>query len=177
MKKTLIAAVAALAATAVMAQTTEKGKVMDFSLGSRGLNIFATMNLVTYAVPDPKVRGVTCHIQLIEARGITLQSNPANTSIACRQTGPMFREDIDKIAKGPKGEVIFAEGIGGLDIFGRNSSIFRAISGVFKEINMSRIWDEENQTLVYVSYTTRLIDGSPKTSLSTVPTYRQLQAQ
>ena len=174
----ILAASAAFVSLMVGAAVAQQrgGRVADINLGTRGMNVLASMNLRVYAVPDPLVRGVTCHVQTAEASGLTLASNPSNTSIACRQTGRMYAEDIARIPRGEQGQVIFSEDASGLDIFGRGSNLFRAISGAFKEINVRRIWDETSQTIIYVSFATRLIDGSPRASISTVTTYGQLAA-
>ena len=137
-------------------------QVVDFSIGTRGWNVFSSNQAVAFAVKDPLVRGVTCYVTTVRAEGLTLSSDPSNTSIACRQTGKMFREDIGKVAKGPEGEDIFAKGKGGL-----NKSLFN----LFKAQKIRRIWDAQEQTYLYVSYVTKGIEGSHKISTSAISTY------
>lgn len=100
---------------------------------------------------DDVVTGVTCHIASIKA-DLSL-SDPSDSSISCRQTGEITPEMIAKIDKSKSGEVVFKQ----------SKSIF------FKTMKVRRIYDPENQTLLYLSYTTKETDGSFKHSLSTVP--------
>lgn len=116
-------------------------------------------DIVVEAVQDPKVKGVTCHLSYFE-RGLIdrLQKgnwfeDPSNSSIACRQTGPIEIGDIDR---SDEGENVFSE---------RRSIIF-------KTLRVKRIWDEANQTLIYISHSRDVQNGSAKMSMSTVPLYR-----
>ena len=115
-------------------------------------------DIVIEAVSDPEVQGVTCHLAYFE-RGLIdrlSQGNwfedPSNSSIACRQTGPITIGDIDR---SEDGEEVFREG----------QSI------VFKSIRVKRIFDEANQTLIYLAHARELAEGSAKMSISTVPLY------
>ncbi|MBE3669999.1 hypothetical protein BOO25_13845 [Vibrio navarrensis] len=100
---------------------------------------------------DPLVPGVTCHIASIEA-DFSL-ADPSDSSIACRQTGEITPEMIAAIDKSDSGEVVFK----------KSKSVF------FKSMKIRRIFDAKNQTLMYVSYSTKETSGSFKHSLSTVP--------
>jgi CreA protein len=100
---------------------------------------------------DPVVTGVTCHVASIEA-DFSL-ADPSDSSISCRQTGEITPEMIAKIDKSSNGEVVFK----------KSKSIF------FKSMKIRRIIDVENQTLMYLSYSTKETSGSFKHSLSTVP--------
>ncbi|MCR9086388.1 MAG: CreA family protein [Rhodobacteraceae bacterium] len=113
-------------------------------------------DIVIEALHDPKVDGVTCHIAYFE-RGLIdrLQKgswfeDPSNSSIACRQTGPIVLGDI---ARGDEGESVFREG--------------RSL--VFKSLVVKRIYDEANRTLIYISHARDVQDGSAKMAISTVP--------
>ena len=123
-----------------------KNEVGDVSLG-----IFTTKDIKLDAINDPVVTGVTCHVSSIEAN--LDFSDPSDSSIACRQTGPITAEMIAKIDKSKNGEVLFT----------KSKSIF------FKSMKIRRIYDTENQTLMYLSYSTKETSGSFKHSLSTVP--------
>lgn len=112
------------------------------------------------ALHDPKVEGVTCHVTYFD-RGVWDRAakgnwfeDPSNSSIACRQTGPIVIGDIDR---GKDGEIVFSH---------RQSLIF-------KSIGVRRVYDEDNQTLMYIVYSRKPIDGSAKMSLSTVALYGQ----
>jgi CreA protein len=113
-------------------------------------------SIVVEAIPDPKVQGVTCHLSHFDRSIIDRLSkgnwfeDPSNTSIACRQTGPITVANIDT---SEAGEEVFSE---------------RA-SLVFKSIAIRRIYDRRAETLIYVAYSRQVKDASAKMSLSTVP--------
>ena len=113
-------------------------------------------DIIVEALPDPEVEGVTCHVAYFERSLIDRVSqgnwfeDPSNSSIACRQTGPIELGDIDT---SPEGEEIFSE---------RQSIIL-------KSLRVTRIYDEENQVLVYLAHANELTEGSAKMSISTVP--------
>jgi len=100
---------------------------------------------------DDKIPGVTCHIASVEA-DFSL-ADPSDSSISCRQTGDITPEMIASIDKSKSGEIVFKQ----------SKSIF------FKSMKVRRIYDKDNQTLLYLSYTTKETEGSFKHSLSTVP--------
>ncbi|MFC5738389.1 CreA family protein [Sinirhodobacter huangdaonensis] len=115
-------------------------------------------DIVIEAIEDPKVQGVTCHVSYFD-RSIfdrLKQGNwfedPSNASIACRQTGPITLGDI---ARGPKGEKVFSE----------------SRSLIFKSLRVTRIYDEDHQTLIYLTHANQVVEGSAKMSISTVPLY------
>lgn len=116
-------------------------------------------DIVIDAVPDPKVQGVTCHLASF-SRGIIdrLQKgnwfeNPSNASISCEQTGPIT---IGDIKLGKSGERVFSE----------------RTSLIWKKLIITRIYDQKNNTLLYLAHAAQVQDGSAKISLSTVPLYR-----
>jgi CreA protein len=114
--------------------------------------------LVVEAFPDPAVAGVTCHIVHFDRSVIDRLTkgnwfeNPSNSAISCSQTGPIT---IGKIALGKKGEEIFSQRL----------SLF------FKSMAVRRIYDQKNDTLVYVAYSRQIKDASAKMGLSTVSLY------
>ncbi|WP_349367207.1 MAG: CreA family protein [Nitratireductor rhodophyticola] len=117
-------------------------------------------DIIIEAVHDPKVEGVTCHVTYFD-RGVIdrLQKgnwfeDPSNSSISCRQTGPIVIGDIDL---GEDGEEVFKQ---------RQSLIW-------KSVVVKRIYDEKNDTLIYLSHARQVQDGSAKMAISTVPLYGQ----
>ena len=130
----------------LMLAACDKNEVGDVSLG-----VFTTKDIKLDAINDPVVTGVTCHVSSIEAN--LDFSDPSDSSIACRQTGPITAAMIAQIDKSKNGEVLFS----------KSKSIF------FKSMKIRRIFDAENQTLMYLSYSTKETSGSFKHSLSTVP--------
>jgi CreA protein len=101
---------------------------------------------------DPKVQGVTCHISRAQTGGIKgelgVAEDTSDVSIACRQVGP-----IKIVGELKDGERVFDE---------RRSL-------VFKKLHVLRFFDRKRNVLVYVAYSDRVIEGSPKNSISTVP--------
>jgi len=133
----------------------------DDEVGDVSLGLFTTKDIKLNMLVDPIVTGVTCHVASIEAdlslfasieADLSL-SDPSDSSIACRQTGEITPEMIAQIDKSKSGDVVFK----------KSKSIF------FKTMKIRRIFDPENQTLMYVSYSTKETSGSFKHSLSTVP--------
>lgn len=124
----------------------DRNEVGDVSLG-----VFTTKDIKLDAFTDPVVTGVTCHVSSIEAN--LDFSDPSDSSIACRQTGPITRAMLAQIDTSDNGEVLFT----------KSKSIF------FKSMKIRRIFDRKNQTLMYLAYSTKETSGSFKHSLSTVP--------
>ncbi|MFA0012383.1 CreA family protein [Vibrio lentus] len=123
----------------------------DNEVGDVSLGFFTMKDIKMSSLDDDKIAGVTCHIASIEAN-LSL-SDPSDSSISCRQTGEITPEMIAQIDKSKSGEVVFK----------KSKSIF------FKTMKVRRIYDAENQSLLYLSYTTKETEGSFKHSLSTVP--------
>ena len=108
--------------------------------------------VVVEAFDDPKVAGVTCYLTRAKTGGVKgglgLAEDRSEASLACRQVGP-----IEFLAPLEEGEEVFKE----------------RTSLVFKRLRIVRMLDPERQTLVYLSYSDRLIEGSPDNSISVVP--------
>ncbi len=108
--------------------------------------------IVVDAFDDPKVKGVACHISRAETGGIKgglgVAEDTSDASIACRQTGPIQ---------------ITGELRDGEQVFDERRSL------VFKKLQVVRFYDRPRNVLVYVSYSDRVIEGSPKNSISSVP--------
>jgi CreA protein len=110
------------------------------------------------AIPDPKVQGVTCHIAYFDRSVLDRLSqgnwfeDPSYSALDCRQTGPIVLGDIDR---GKDGE----------DIFSERTSL------IFKSLKVTRIFDQKNNTLVYLAHASELSQGSGKMSISTVPLF------
>lgn len=114
--------------------------------------IGANHKVVVEAYDDPKVGGVTCYVSRAKTGGIRgavgLAEDKAEASIACRQTGP-----ISVSAKLPQQEEMFSE----------------RMSILFKRLRVVRMLDRKRNVLVYLTYSDRLIDGSPQNSVTAVP--------
>src|SRR6202790_3024195 len=108
--------------------------------------------LATYGVDDPEIDGVACHFTVPERGGLTgwigIAEEVSDISLACRQIGPIrFKK---KFAQGE-------------DVFRQRRSLF------FKKMQIVRGCDTKRNVLVYMVYSDRLIDRSPKNSPSSVP--------
>lgn len=108
--------------------------------------------LVVQGLDDPVVDGVACHFTTPERGGISgtlgLAEEVSEISLACRQVGPIrFKEKFEQ------GSIVFSE----------------RRSFVFKRMRIVRGCDERRNVLVYLVYSDRPIEGSPKNSTSTVP--------
>ena len=141
MKKLMIALTGVLLLTAC-----DRNEVGDVSLG-----LFTTKDIKIDMFTDPLIPGVTCHVASIEA-DLSL-ADPSDSSIACRPTGEITAAMIAAIDKSKSGDVVFK----------------KSKSVLFKNMKIRRIFDAQNQTLMYLAYSTKETSGSFKHSLSTVP--------
>jgi CreA protein len=111
--------------------------------------------IVVDAYDDPEVKGITCYVSRAKTGGIKgglgLAEDKAEASIACRQTGPIsFAKPLKQEAE------MFSE----------------RISLVFKRLRVVRMVDTARNTLVYLTYSDRVIEGSPQNSVTAVPVDR-----
>lgn len=106
------------------------------------------------AFEDPKIEGITCYISRAVTGGISgaigFAEDTSDASIECLQTGPIrFREAILTREKGE-------------EVFNERRSI------LFKSLQVTRFYDKATNTLVYLTWSDKLIEGSPKNSVSAV---------
>ena len=118
--------------------------------------------IVVDAYDDPKVQGITCYVSRAKTGGIKgavgLAEDKAEAAIACRQTGPVsFAADKPL----PQQEEMFNE----------------RISLVFKKLRVVRMVDRKRNTLIYLSYSDRVIEGSPQNSVTAVPVSTPIPAK
>lgn len=112
--------------------------------------------ILVEAFDDPDVKNVTCYISRAKTGGIKgglgLAEDTADAAISCQQVGPI--ELSDKIKNGKaEGDVVFQ----------------KRTSLVFKKLQVVRFYDAKRNSLIYLSYSDKVIDGSPKNALSAVP--------
>jgi len=114
--------------------------------------------IVVDAHDDPKVRGITCYMSRAKTGGIKgavgLAEDRSEASIDCRQVGP-----VSFVKPLPVQEEVFSE----------------RISLIFKKIRIVRMVDAPRNTLVYLTYSDRVIEGSPQNSVASVPVDRALK--
>ncbi len=108
--------------------------------------------IVIEAFDDPKIEGVTCYLSRAKTGGVKgalgIAEDPSDASISCRQYGPVrFKE---KLTDGEK-------------VFTKRTSL------VFKSVQVVRFFDKKRNVLVYLVYSDKVIEGSPKNSITSVP--------
>lgn len=150
MKKTLITTIGFLfCSTSLFAE--EIGSVSTtFKL------VGANNRIVIEAFDDPQISGATCYLSRAKKGGISgslgLAEDPSDASLACRQTGPIKLPS--KVSSGK---------LDGKKVFRKSTSI------LFKTMQVVRYYDKKRNTLVYLTYSDKLVDGSPKNSISAIP--------
>ena len=111
--------------------------------------------IVIQAFDDPAVPGVTCYLSRAKTGGMSgavgLAEDTSDASIACRQTGPIV---LPKDVMNGKSD--------GDRVFRKSTSL------LFKKLQVVRFYDPQRNTLVYLTYSDKIIDGSPKNSISTI---------
>jgi len=115
--------------------------------------IGANHKVVVEAYDDPKVSGVTCYVSRAKTGGVMgaigLAEDKAEASIACRQVGPIA--------------------ITGKPLEPQEELFNERMSVLFKKLRVVRMVDRKRNVLVYLTYSDRLIDGSPQNSVTAVP--------
>jgi len=115
--------------------------------------IGANHKVVVEAYDDPKVNGVTCYVSRAKTGGVMgaigLAEDKSEASIACRQVGPISFKN---------------------NTFERQEEMFNErMSVLFKKLRVVRMVDRKRNVLVYLTYSDKLIDGSPQNSVTAVP--------
>ena len=108
--------------------------------------------IVIEAFDDPKIRGVSCYLSRAKKGGfegmIGIAEDTSDASITCRQVGPItVKEELEE------GEVVFKT----------------RTSLIFKSMQVVRFFDPKRSTFAYLVYSDKIIEGSPKNSISAVP--------
>jgi CreA protein len=115
----------------------------------------ANDKIVIEAFDDPDISGATCYVSRAKTGGIKgsigVAEDTSDASISCRQTGPITLPE--RVASGKDD---------GKEVFKKSSSL------LFKKMQVVRFFDKKRSTLVYLTYSDRIIEGSPKNSLSTI---------
>lgn len=142
-------------AAAACCMTAQAEKIGDVSTAFQWLG--PNHKVVVEAYDDPKVGGITCYVSRARTGGVKgafgLAEDRAEASIACRQVGPLvFSKEL------PEQEEVFSE----------------RMSILFKRMRVVRMVDAARNTLVYLSYSDKLIDGSPQNSITAVPVDRAI---
>ena len=146
MRKFIIAIGVILGVNSIVASAEEIGSVSTvFKM------LGPNHKIVIEAFDDPDIPGVSCWLSRPKTGGISgglgLAEDPSNGSIACRQIGEI--ELPDDLEEGEK-------------VFNKRTSL------VFKTLQVVRFYDRKRHTLIYLVYSDKVIEGSPKNSISVV---------
>jgi CreA protein len=114
--------------------------------------------IVVEAFDDPEVAGVACYLSRADIGGVSgamgLAENPSDVSLACRQVGPIDAAVVTKLKDRD-------------EVFSQRTSI------IFKSTQVVRMIDRKRNVLIYLTYSDKIIEGSPKNAISVVPYGRQ----
>jgi CreA protein len=150
----LALALAALAALIAVPAAAETIGAVGYKFKWLGPND----KIVVEAFDDPEVPGVACYLSRADIGGISgamgLAENPSDVSLACRQVGALDAAAIARLKDGQ-------------EVFSQRTSI------IFKSTQVVRMVDRKRNVLVYLTYSDRIIEGSPKNAISVVPFGRQ----
>jgi CreA protein len=149
-KRQVLAAGCAVLLTVVAVGAEEIGEVSTtFKF------VGANDKIVIEAFDDPDISGATCYVSRAKTGGIKgtigVAEDTSDASISCRQTGPIKLPE--RVASGKDD---------GKEVFKKSSSL------LFKKMQVVRFFDKKRSTLVYLTYSDRIIEGSPKNSISTI---------
>ena len=115
----------------------------------------ANDKIVIEAFDDPDISGATCYVSRAKTGGVKgaigVAEDTSDASISCRQTGPITLPE--RVASGKDD---------GKEVFKKSASL------LFKKVQVVRFFDKKRSTLVYLTYSDRIIEGSPKNSISTI---------
>jgi CreA protein len=152
MRAALLAALLLLPLPALAQETREVGHV---NTAITNLGLTRSHRVVVERFDDPEVRGISCWISQARTGGLSgmlgVAEDPARFALTCAATGPVQVQPGAR--RGERGEVVFES----------NTSLF------FKETRVHRFIDEERNSVVYLAWSTRLIDGSPYNAVAVVP--------
>ncbi|MBV5318647.1 MAG: CreA family protein [Desulfobulbaceae bacterium] len=115
----------------------------------------ANDKIVIEAFDDPDINGATCYVSRAKTGGVSgaigVAEDTSDAAISCRQTGPITLPE--RIVSGKDD---------GKEVFKKSTSM------LFKKVQVVRFYDRKRSTLVYLTYSDKLIEGSPKNSISTI---------
>jgi CreA protein len=151
----LLLALLPLLAAAPPAVAEETKQIGHVNTALTNLGLTRSHRVVVERFTDPKVQGVSCYISQARTGGLTgmvgLAEDPSRFSLSCAATGPV--QVAEGARRGERGELVYES----------DTSLF------FKETRVHRFLDEERGAVVYLAWSTRLVDGSPFNAVAAVP--------
>lgn len=147
--KVFLAATLAMTGVALAADYDEIGSV------TTNFRMTGSDKIVVEGFDDPRVPGVGCHLSRAVTGGVAswvgMAEDKSDASIACRQVGPI-KVSLSELKK-----------YDNEDAFSKSTNIF------FKTMHVRRMVDVKRNTIIYLVYSDKLINGSPKNAISSVP--------
>ena len=142
----------ALITTAVLLCGIRFAQAEEIGTVNTAFKLLGSDKIVVEVFDDPEITGVSCYVSRAKTGGLTgaigFAEDKADSSVACRQVGDItFKESVPKQR----------------DVFTERASFF------FKRVHVVRMVDQKRRVLVYLVYSDKLIDGSPKNSVTAVP--------
>ncbi|ANH72112.1 CreA family protein [Ralstonia insidiosa] len=132
--------------------TTACSRAEDIGSVSTNFRITGSDKIVIEAFDDPLVQGVTCYVSRARTGGIKgtlgVAEDVSEAAVACRQVG-----DITFVKPLPQQDDMFTQ----------------RLSLIFKTLHVVRTVDRKRNVLVYLTYSDKVISGSPKNSVTAVP--------
>lgn len=155
MRRPALALLAAIALVGPAAAADETAQVGFVNTAMTNLGLTRSHRIVVERFDDPEVRNVSCWISQARTGGISgmvgVAEDPARFALACSATGPV--EILPSAARGERGEVVHES----------STSLF------FKETRVHRFIDEQRNAVIYLAWSTKLVEGSPFSAVATVP--------
>ncbi|WP_421988891.1 CreA family protein [Roseococcus sp.] len=152
MKRSLALAALLLATPAAADDTTRVGRV---NTAITNLGLTRSHQIVVERFTDPAIPNVACYVSQARTGGIAgmvgVAEDPTRFALSCTRTGPIVLPEAAR--RGERGEQIWEA----------STSLF------FKETRVHRFIDEEQHVLVYLAWSTRVVEGSPYNAVATVP--------
>jgi CreA protein len=146
---------AVLLACAGPARAEDTREIGHVNTAITNLGLTRSHRVVVERFDDPEVRGISCYISQARTGGLSgmlgVAEDPARFAISCVATGPV--EILPGARRGERGEQVFES----------STSLF------FKETRVHRFLDDERRAVVYLAWSTRLVDGSPFNAVAVVP--------
>lgn len=153
--RTRLALACLLIAVAGPASADDTKEIGYVNTAITNLGLTRSHRVVVERFDDPEVRGVSCYISQARTGGLSgmlgVAEDPARFAITCTATGPI--EVLPGARRGDRGEMVYEA----------STSLF------FKETRVHRFIDEERRAVVYLAWSTRLVDGSPFNAVAVVP--------
>ncbi len=155
MRRPALALLAALAVAGPASAADETAQVGYVNTALTNLGLTRSHRIVVERFDDPEVRNVACYISQARTGGLSgmvgVAEDPARFALSCAATGPV--EITPGAARGERGEVVHES----------STSLF------FKETRVHRFVDESRNAVVYLAWSTRLVEGSPFSAVAVVP--------